>query len=478
MKKTLTIVLGIVVIAGFVTACKPAKQKIPIPATNFEECVKAGNPVMESYPRQCRDGDRTFTENIGNEFDKTDLIRIDAPRPNQLIQSPLTITGEARGSWFFEASFPIDLTNWDGLIVAQGFASAKGDWMTTEFVPFEAELTFTVDKNATGNKGTLILRKANPSGLPEHEDSLEVPVVFSGIVGGATPSPKACTQEAKLCPDGSSVGRTGPNCEFAQCPALNPEPVSGCKKDSDCPSSQYVCQEIQGMGTACSSADPNCVPTHTIIQGECKLKEGNGCSVDSDCVAGNRCQKNSCVSPIGKQCSGPEDTTCPADFECVEGCGPPVVRFPDNTPPSYFCQLKGTIRNCPICLSKDTLIDTPQGEIPVQEMHKGMPVWTVTASGKRARGVVIETGKTPVPADHQMVELVLDDGRALLVSPGHPTVDGRSVGDLVAGDRYEGARIATSKRVPYGNEATYDILPSGETGFYWANGIPLGSTLH
>lgn len=31
-------------------------------------------------------------------------------------------------------------------------------------------------------------------------------------------SPKACTQEAKLCPDGSYVGRTGPNCEFALCP--------------------------------------------------------------------------------------------------------------------------------------------------------------------------------------------------------------------------------------------------------------------
>ncbi len=32
--------------------------------------------------------------------------------------------------------------------------------------------------------------------------------------------PKACTQEAKLCPDGSSVGRTGPNCEFALCPSV------------------------------------------------------------------------------------------------------------------------------------------------------------------------------------------------------------------------------------------------------------------
>ena len=32
---------------------------------------------------------------------------------------------------------------------------------------------------------------------------------------------KACTMEAKLCPDGSAVGRTGPNCEFAPCPESN-----------------------------------------------------------------------------------------------------------------------------------------------------------------------------------------------------------------------------------------------------------------
>lgn len=39
----------------------------------------------------------------------------------------------------------------------------------------------------------------------------------------STPTPEskgnvACTMEAKLCPDGSSVGRSGPNCEFAPCP--------------------------------------------------------------------------------------------------------------------------------------------------------------------------------------------------------------------------------------------------------------------
>jgi len=149
--------------------------------TNFEECAVAGNAVMESYPRQCRHGDETFVENIGNELEKIDLIRINSPRPNQEISSPLAIYGEAIGTWFFEADFPIALTNLDGLIIAEGFATAKTDWMTEEFVQFEATLTFDVDIEAFSNKGYLILQKDNPSDLPENDDALKVPVVFSTI---------------------------------------------------------------------------------------------------------------------------------------------------------------------------------------------------------------------------------------------------------------------------------------------------------
>ncbi|MGE5540874.1 MAG: hypothetical protein ACM3TU_01165 [Bacillota bacterium] len=39
----------------------------------------------------------------------------------------------------------------------------------------------------------------------------------------ASNQPVACTMEAKVCPDGSSVGRTGPNCTFAACPFPNVE---------------------------------------------------------------------------------------------------------------------------------------------------------------------------------------------------------------------------------------------------------------
>ena len=36
----------------------------------------------------------------------------------------------------------------------------------------------------------------------------------------------ACTADAKICPDGSGVGRVGPDCEFAACPDIKPEPVT------------------------------------------------------------------------------------------------------------------------------------------------------------------------------------------------------------------------------------------------------------
>jgi len=39
--------------------------------------------------------------------------------------------------------------------------------------------------------------------------------------------PVACTMDAKICPDGSAVGRTGPNCEFSPCPGEGAPPSGG-----------------------------------------------------------------------------------------------------------------------------------------------------------------------------------------------------------------------------------------------------------
>jgi len=90
---------------------------------------------------------------------------------------------------------------------------------------------------------------------------------------------------------------------------------------------------------------------------------------------------------------------------------------------------------------------------------------------------VVEVGSMQAPAGHRMVHLVLADGRELLVSPGHKTADGRPAGTLRQGDELDGSTITFWELVPYTEGRTYDLLPSGATGRYWANGILLSSTL-
>lgn len=178
MKKILLFALILVLfISGIYIWFVKGEKKSDVVVSNFSDCVKEQNIVQESYPRQCisKTGE-SFVEYIGNELEKINLIRISYPRPNQKISSPLKIEGEARGVWFFEASFPITLIDQQGNVISQGIATAKTNWMTEEFVSFSSDLEFA--KQVSGSLGKLLLRKDNPSGLPEHDDILEVPVVF------------------------------------------------------------------------------------------------------------------------------------------------------------------------------------------------------------------------------------------------------------------------------------------------------------
>lgn len=133
--------------------------------------------------------------------------------------------------------------------------------------------------------------------------------------------------------------------------------------------------------------------------------------------------------------------------------------------------------NCPICLARGTRIATPSGDIAVEDLRVGDTVWTLDERGVRVAAPLIAIGSTPVPPTHEVVRLALDDGRVVLVSPGHPTADGRHVGDLRPGDAIDGSRVLSAEREPYAGAATFDILPAGATGIYWANGVRLGSTL-
>jgi hypothetical protein len=133
--------------------------------------------------------------------------------------------------------------------------------------------------------------------------------------------------------------------------------------------------------------------------------------------------------------------------------------------------------SCPICLAAGSLIDTPNGAVTVEHVEIGDSVWTMNEAGERVVGTVLEVGSVRVPSSHQVVHILLSDGRELWASPGHPTADHRILGDLKTGDVLDGAQIMLMERLPYKGVATYDLLPSGGTGFYWANGVLIGSTL-
>jgi hypothetical protein len=175
--KNLLIVLALIVIVGVGLYLIPHKTQAPTnnyaDITNFQTCADAGFPITESDPAVCTTPDnRSFTEQNPPVEDASVLL----PQPNTLVHSPLQVTGSAVGSWYFEATFPAVLKDDQGNIVAQGPMRAQSDWMTTNQVPFAGTLTFSQQPQTA--TGMLILSKDNPSGLPQNDASIAVPVKF------------------------------------------------------------------------------------------------------------------------------------------------------------------------------------------------------------------------------------------------------------------------------------------------------------
>jgi len=104
-----------------------------------------------------------------------DMVILTMPLTNSPVSSPLSVFGTARGLWFFEGSFPVRLEDSDGNILAETPASSSESWMTESFIEFDAMLSFDP---GSATAGTLILQRDNPSGLPENDEELRIPVTF------------------------------------------------------------------------------------------------------------------------------------------------------------------------------------------------------------------------------------------------------------------------------------------------------------
>lgn len=85
-----------------------------------------------------------------------------------------------------------------------------------------------------------------------NKEDESLPDLTASPAPSPTSSSIACPADAKICPDGSSVGRVGPNCEFAACPNQSPLPSVSSPSPSPLPSGQraaYFLPVPQGTGS-------------------------------------------------------------------------------------------------------------------------------------------------------------------------------------------------------------------------------------
>lgn len=154
----------------------------------------------------------------------------------------------------------------------------------------------------------------------------------------------------------------------------------------------------------------------------------------------------------------------------------PISKY-DPPSSSYGYHLNNTPPGDGPCLLDSSLISVFGGSIRVKNLKSGGLVWTINKHGNKVQTSILLKTKRRVSQGHKMAHIVLEDGRKLTVSPGHPTIDNKELGSLKKGQILDGSKIASIKILPYKGKYTHDILPSGDTGAYWANGILIGSTL-
>ena len=149
------------------------------PDLNDQDVIPEPDMVAcTSEAKLCFDGSGVGRVGPKCEFEKCpleDQIFVTEPYAYSLVTKEVRLKGKAVGSWFFEGSLPISLESEDGMVLATGTASAQGEWMTPNFVPFTAVLVFDEPKEALGY---LVIKKSNPSGLSENDEEIRMPLML------------------------------------------------------------------------------------------------------------------------------------------------------------------------------------------------------------------------------------------------------------------------------------------------------------
>jgi hypothetical protein len=179
MKKSYFFILPLfaILLTGAGCDSRSTEPEVVVGNDAFLACQKDG-VNSNTYPRQCVKGNVTTEEEFGGNVEaKASRIKVNTEGLMQPLEvSTITLKGEAVGSWYSEAQFPISILDKSGKEIGTGTAHADGEWMTDDMSPWTATVTFK--KPAGYTLGRIVFKKDNPSGLPANDDSLIIPVTF------------------------------------------------------------------------------------------------------------------------------------------------------------------------------------------------------------------------------------------------------------------------------------------------------------
>lgn len=133
----------------------------------FETPTPAPQPVATSTAATTTSaGTSTTAQPLSKE------VLVTSPQANATVGKTFIVSGVAPGPWFFEAVFPIQVRDAGNNVIGRSQGQAQGEWMTEGVVTFTSNMTVS---DYTG-PATLVLMRDNPSGLPQNDDSVSIPI--------------------------------------------------------------------------------------------------------------------------------------------------------------------------------------------------------------------------------------------------------------------------------------------------------------
>lgn len=151
----------IAVMLGFLLAL-PSSKRLPSTVASASTTSDNQTPALSS------------STGADSDAPLSSRVVVTSPQAKQEVSHTFTVAGVAPGPWFFEAQFPMQVRDMEGNVIGRASGTAQGEWMTEKLVTFTA--TMQIDAPYHG-PAKLILMKDNPSGLPEHDDAVEIPIV-------------------------------------------------------------------------------------------------------------------------------------------------------------------------------------------------------------------------------------------------------------------------------------------------------------